>query len=192
MEPMNDLTRENLRERTEDVLNRGSARNPDVLLVRAQGGPVVVKDFAPRSWLVRRTIGRWLTRREIRAYRTLADHPNVPNLVGEIDALAFALEYWPGRRLTRSTFKILPRDFAEELKRAIDGLHERGVAHLDLSHRSNVMIGESSRKPILIDFASAICFEPGGVAARTLLPWLVRVDQRAFRKWRTKIEQRAT
>jgi tRNA A-37 threonylcarbamoyl transferase component Bud32 len=189
---MNDLTRANLRERTEDLLNRGSARNPDVLLVRAEGGRVVVKDFAPRSWLVRQTIGRWLTRREIRAYRTLADHPNVPNLVGEIDALAFALEYRPGRRLTRSTFKILPRDFAEELKRAIDGLHERGVAHLDLSHRSNVMIGESSRKPILIDFASAVCFEPGGLAARTLLPWLARVDLRALQKWHKKIEQRAT
>ncbi len=192
MEPMNDLTRANLRERTEDLLNRGSARNPDVLLVRADGGRVVVKDFAPRSWLVRQTIGRWLTRREIRAYRTLADHPNVPKLVGEIDALAFALEYRPGRRLTRSTFKILPREFAEELKRAIDGLHERGVAHLDLSHRSNVMIGEPSRKPILIDFASAVCFEPGGLAARTLLPWLARVDQRAFRKWHKKIQQRAT
>jgi tRNA A-37 threonylcarbamoyl transferase component Bud32 len=188
---MSDLTRENLRERTEDVLNRGSAGNPDVLLVRTDGGRAVVKDFAPRSWLVRHTIGRWVTRREVRAYRILADHPSVPNFVGEIDALAFALEYRPGRRLTRSAFKVLPRDFADGLRTAIDGLHERGVAHLDLSHRSNVLIGQDSREPVLIDFGSAICLEPGGLAARILLPWLRRVDQRAFRKWLAKIERRA-
>jgi serine/threonine protein kinase len=115
----------------------------------------------------------------------------VPNFLGEIDALAFALEYRPGRRLTRSAFKILPRDFADGLRTAIDGLHERGVAHLDLSHRSNVLIGQDSREPVLIDFGSAICLEPGGLAARILLPWLRRVDQRAFRKWRAKIERRA-
>jgi tRNA A-37 threonylcarbamoyl transferase component Bud32 len=187
-----DLTRENLAERTEEVLNRGSARNPDVLLVRSDAGYAVVKDFAPRRWLVRQTLGRWLTRREMRAYRALAGHPNVPRLLGEIDALAFALEYRAGRRLTRSAFKILPNGFAGNLRDAIEGLHERGVAHLDLSHRSNVLVSDESREPVLIDFGSAVCFEPGGVAARVLLPWLARLDQRALRKWRAKMERRRT
>jgi hypothetical protein len=184
-----DLTRENLAERTEEVLNRGSARNPDVLLVRTDGGRVVVKDFAPRSWLVRQTLGRWLTRREMRAYRALAGHPNVPRLCGAIDALAFAVEYRPGRRLTRSTFKILPSGFSEGLREAIEKLHERGVAHLDLSHRSNVLVSDASREPVLVDFGSAVCFEPGGVGSRILLPWLARLDYRALRKWRTKMER---
>jgi hypothetical protein len=186
-----DLTRENLVDRTEEVLSRGSARNPDVLLVRTDRGRVVVKDFAPRSWLVRQTIGRWLTRREVSAYRALDGHPNVPRLIDEIDALAFVLEYRPGRRMSWSVFKALPHGFADALRGAIDGLHERGVAHLDLSHRSNVLIGDESREPILIDFGSAVCFAPGSLAARLLLPWLMRVDHRAFRKWRMKMERRA-
>ena len=47
-------------------------------------------------------------------------------------------------------------------------MHRRGVAHLDLRHRSNVLVGENG-DPILIDFGSAITFHPGGLLGRWLL-----------------------
>ena len=46
------ITRENLGERTLLVLKRGGWSNPDVLLVRGEGGVAVVKDFSPRSRFV--------------------------------------------------------------------------------------------------------------------------------------------
>ena len=65
-------------------------------------------------------------------------------------------------------------------------MHERGVAHLDLRHRSNILAGEDGH-PVLLDFASAICFRRGGWGARLLLPWLARIDRGALAKWEARL-----
>jgi serine/threonine protein kinase len=65
-------------------------------------------------------------------------------------------------------------------------MHRRGVAHLDLRHRSNVLVGEDG-DPILIDFGSALTFRPGGLLARWLLPLLGRLDLAAVEKWRSRL-----
>ncbi len=176
------LTRANLAERTLLVLRPGGWRAPDVLLVRGEGGLVVVKDFAPRARAVRATLGRLATRREARAYRQLAGHPAVPRLLGLLDPLALAVEHRAGPRLSRRRPWTFSPSFARELRRAVRGLHARGVAHLDLAHRSNVCAA-SDGSPVIVDFASAVSLRPGGLAARWLLPWLARLDLRALRKW---------
>ena len=145
---------------------------------------MVVKDFAPRGALVRATLGRWITRREARAWRALDGHPAVPRFLGQIDALAFAVEYRPGQYLSRSLS--VDAEFLPRLEAAVEGLHERGVVHLDLKHRDNVLEGEDGR-PILIDFGSALVFEPGGLLARLALPLLAAIDRLAIRKWRIKL-----
>jgi serine/threonine protein kinase len=65
-------------------------------------------------------------------------------------------------------------------------MHARGVAHLDLRHRSNVLL-TADGTPVLIDFGSAVCLRPGGLAARLLLPLLARIDRGALGKWRAKL-----
>jgi hypothetical protein len=178
-------SRRELSSRVVETLSRGGWGNPDVLLVEGAGGFVVVKDFAARpAWI--HPLGRWLTRRELRAYRQLRGHSCVPRLLGSVDALAFCLEYRPGEILTRKLRGRLPATFLGELSDALTEMHARGVAHLDLRHRSNVLAGRDGR-PVLLDFASAACFSPGGVAARWLLPWLVRIDRRAFEKWQARL-----
>lgn len=179
------LSRENLAPRTVRVLNRGNRRNPDVLLVRDGDHQVVVKDFAPRGALVRATLGRWITAREAKAYRRLEGQAAVPRLLGQIDPLTVVLEYRPGRRLSRNMAEEAAPAFMDELEQAVDEMHRCGVVHLDLGHRSNVLVGEDGR-PVIIDFGSALCLRLGGLAARWLLPWLVRVDLRSMRKWRGK------
>lgn len=179
--------RDDLDDRLLRILHRGNRRNPDVLLVEAAAGPVVVKDFAPRGPLVRAGLGRWITAREVRALRALRGHENVPRLLGEIDALAFAVEYRPGRRMSRKLAGRVPPDFLDRLEAAVAGMHRRGVAHLDLRHRSNVLVDEGGR-PVLIDFGSAVTLRPGSVAARLLLPLLAWIDRRALRKWRARLE----
>lgn len=180
------LPRARLAAVTCEVLNRGNRRNPDVLLVKDAGERFVVKDFAPRGALVRATLARLIHGREVRAYRALSGHPAVPRFLGWIDPLAFAIEYRPGRRMSRKLAGHVPADFLERLESALREMHERGVVHLDLRHRSNILVGEDGA-PILIDFASAVCFRPGGLAARVLLPLLARVDLAALEKWKVRL-----
>jgi hypothetical protein len=181
-DPAPPLRRDEIALRTLRVLHRGRARNPDVLLVDARGGPVVVKDFAPRGPWVRAALGPWLLRREIRAYRALEGHPSVPRFLGAIDALAFAVEYRPGRRMSRRLAGAIEPGFVARLSDAVAAMHARGVVHLDLRHRSNVLVDERG-DPVLIDFASALLLAPGGVAARAL----ARFDWAAVEKWRQRV-----
>jgi predicted Ser/Thr protein kinase len=180
------ITRGELARYTTAVLNRGNSRNPDVLLVEVGGRQLVVKDFAPRGVWVRTTIGRWITAREVRALRALDGLPSVPRLLGSIDSLAFAVEYRPGRRMSRKLAGRVPPEFLGRLETALREMHGRGVAHLDLRHRSNVMVGEDGG-PILIDFGSALTFRPGSLLARWLLPLLARIDFAAVEKWRARL-----
>jgi hypothetical protein len=180
------LSREELEGHTTAVLHRGNLRNPDVLLVEVGGRQLVVKDFSPRGFWVRTTIGRWITAREVRALRALDGLPAVPRFLGCIDSLAFAVEYRPGRRMSRKLAGHVPPEFLGRLETALREMHRRGVAHLDLRHRSNVMVDEDGA-PILIDFGSAMTFRPGGLLARWLLPVLGRVDLAALEKWRSRL-----
>ena len=100
-EPGRLPAREALARATVEVLQRGGARNPDVLLVETSVGRVVVKDFAPRGPLVRRLLGPWIHRRESRAYARLEGCESVPRFLGWLDPLAIAVEYRPGRYLSR-------------------------------------------------------------------------------------------
>lgn len=166
------------------VLNRGGYGNPDVLLVVHAGREMVLKDYAPRSWLVRNTVGRCVTALESRTWSALAGHPNVPRFVARVDRLALLAEYRPGRPV--SGRRAVPPGFLAELERAIEEMHRRGVVHLDLSHRSNILVDADGR-PVLIDFGSALALRPGSLLARCLVPWLARVDRRALAKWRAKL-----
>jgi len=180
------LSRNAIRAHVHQILEPGTGRDPVVSLARLDGQEIVIKDFASRSFWVRNLIGRWMIAREAKAYRVLAGHPSVPRFYGRVDALALALEYRPGRRMSRRTYGALPAGFLGELETAIREMHARGVAHLDLRHRSNV-IADPDGHPVLIDFASAICLRPGSVAARVLLPVLAYFDLRALRKWQLRV-----
>jgi serine/threonine protein kinase len=146
----------------------------------------VIKDFGPRGWLIRKTLGRWLIGRELRAYRTLADVEAVPQLLGRVDVLAFALEYRPGQVLSRSLAGTLPDGFLAELRAAVEAMHARGVVHLDLRHRSNILATEDGH-PVLIDFASSLRFAPGSVLGRGLRACVAWVDLRALGKWEQRL-----
>jgi hypothetical protein len=180
------LDRGNLAAQTRSVLNRGGWGNPDVLLVESEVGSVVVKDFAPRARYVRNWLGPWLLRREAKAYRRLEGVDAVPHLLGQLDAAALVLEYRPGILLSRSLAGQLPPAFLAELQGAVAEMHRRGVVHLDLRHRSNILAGQDGR-PVVLDFASALCFDPATWWGRALVHVLGWVDRRALRKWRVRL-----
>jgi hypothetical protein len=94
-------------------------------------------------------IGRWLTRREIRFYRSLADLPNVPRLLGTIGQTAFLHSYVPGRPLDRKS--AVPDRFFAELHDVISQVHQRDIAYVDMNKSTNILLGDDGR-PYLIDF----------------------------------------
>jgi len=164
-------------------ISRGGFANPDVLRIAHAGRLLVVKDFAPRGRLVRATLGRWIARREQRAWRALAEHPAVPAYLGAIDALAFAVAHRAGRPLSRSVARETPLEFFARLAAAVDEMHARGVVHLDLRHQGNVLVGDDGA-PALIDFGSALVLRPGGLRARVARALLGWIDRSAVAKWR--------
>jgi hypothetical protein len=181
------IDREHLPIRTRAILNRGGWGNPDVLLVETDSGSVVVKDFSPRTGVVLRWLGPWLLRREASAYDRLEGVEAVPQFIGWLDAAALVLEYRPGVLLSRSLAGQLPSSFLADLHLAVEEMHRRGVVHLDLRHRSNILAGNDG-KPVLLDFASALRFDIAtwwGRAGVRLLGW---IDRRALRKWQARLE----
>jgi hypothetical protein len=164
-------------------ISAGGFANPDVFALEHGGARLVVKDFAPRGALVRATLGRWIARREQRAWRALAGHPAVPRWIGAIDALAFAVEARAGRPLSRSVARETPPAFFDALARAIDEMHARGVLHLDLRHQGNVLVGDDGG-PVLVDFGSALVLPAGGALALLAARLLGWIDRSAVAKWR--------
>jgi serine/threonine protein kinase len=173
------LDRASLVARTREVLNRGGWGNPDVLLVETGSNWVVVKDYSPRTAFVRRWVGPWMLGREVRAYHRLEGVEAIPRYLGKLDDEALILEYRPGVLLSRSLAGQLPPTFLTDLQRAISEIHDRGIVHLDLRHRSNILAGEDGR-PVVLDFASAL----RGRVLVLLFGWL---DRRALRKWRARL-----
>jgi hypothetical protein len=174
-------------------LHRGSLAQADVRLVSSASGPVVVKDYSGRPLWLRWVWGRWLCRRERAALRTVEERLEgpawLPRLVEGAGPDAFAMEYRPGRPLSRAIARELPATFVDELEGAVRALHRAGVVHLDLSHRSNVLVDDAGHL-VLLDFASALRAPPGGVRHRLLVGLLGWIDRRAVRKWRRKLTPR--
>jgi len=125
----------------------------DVLIYRTSSGRVAVKDYAPRPWIIRHTLGRWLVRRECRAYAAAAGVPGLPRFLGRPRPLALAVE-WIGAR-TLAEFPdagVAPERF-DRLERIVDEMHRRGVALADLSHRDVLLAEDGS--VYVIDLAAA-------------------------------------
>ena len=184
------VDRADLASRTLLRLKRGHRANPDVLLVRTDAGLVVVKDFAARPATVRWFIARASLRREARALNRLAETGFAPRALGWLDPLALVIEHRAGTKVSRRRpWPFSPRYIAE-LWDALHEMHELGVVHLDLGHRSNVRCDADGR-PLLIDFATALTLERNRLPERLLRAAVRFVDERAVRKWERWLREAA-
>ena len=138
----------------EEEIRSATAYRPRLARVDLDGRPVVVKDYRPCGWFLRRLAGPWLVRREVRIYRALEGCPGVPRLMGRIDRHAFAVEYIPGRNAQEYADGALPTEFFQYFQEVVDAIHAHGVVHCDLKNRRNVVVGENYR-PYLVDFTTA-------------------------------------
>ena len=92
-------SRQELAESVVSVLRTGRRGNADLYIVDLGDGPLVVKDFASKSWLVR-LLGRQQIVHECRAYKWLEGVEGIPRFIGRIDRYALAIERVDATQLT--------------------------------------------------------------------------------------------
>ena len=134
-------------------LHEGRWANAVVYTFESGGGRWVVKDFRPRSFLVRNLIGRLLIRRESRGLVKLAGVRGAPADAFRVDAFALAYRFASGRGLRRFS-GALPAGFFPALERTVLEMHARArIVHLDMRNADNILVTESG-EPMLLDFQS--------------------------------------
>ena len=120
-------------------------------LYEGPAGTVVLKvgrqaDFLglPCEW-----IGRFLAGHEARNYLRLKDLEAVPQFLGMWGRHGFVHTYVNGHAMRKGEH--VPDDFFRRLREAIDAIHRRDMAYVDLEKPQNVIVGDDGR-PYLIDF----------------------------------------
>ncbi|HEU4403544.1 MAG TPA: hypothetical protein VFT43_15710 [Candidatus Polarisedimenticolia bacterium] len=169
------------------LIRRGGWGKADVKEVDFAGDLAILKDFADKSWPVR-LLGRHQVVREIRALARLQGIAGIPACYGPDGRHGVLLERIPGERITRWCRR-RPAEISrmfEKLVRLVDAVHARGVAHIDLRKRDNILVTEAG-EPYLIDFNASCCFDPGTLAARLIFPLLRRIDASAVLKWKARL-----
>src|SRR5262245_59679118 len=169
------------------VIRQGGWAKPDIKCVAYGDDRAVLKDFSDKSWPVR-LLGRRQVIREMRALRRLQGVAGIPKCYGEAGALGLLMEPIEGERVTRwcrdNRERVGP--MLEQLARLVGQIHARGVAHIDLRKRDNILVRNDGR-PCIIDFNASFCFDPAGLWARLLFPFLRRVDESAVLKWKSRL-----
>jgi len=147
------FTRADLERGPLQPLSEGRWANAVLYRFDSGDGTWVVKDFRPRSWLVRNVIGRFLIRREARALVRLAGRQTTPHAPFRVDAHALAYRYLEGRNL-RDRLSTPGPDFFPDLEQAVRGVHASGgLVHLDLRNAGNILV-TAAGSPVLLDFQS--------------------------------------
>lgn len=165
-------------------LVKGRAGKPDLNQVEVEGRSLMVKDVRRKYFLLRWTLGLWLIHKEWKIYSRLTGMKGVPQPVERIDRFAFAMEFIPGRSILRGD--PLPSSFFSDLERVLGEVHGRGVVHLDLRHKGNILVSEKG-EPFLIDFNSSFAFKEKGFLRRYLFPLLRWVDYGGLLKLKERI-----
>jgi tRNA A-37 threonylcarbamoyl transferase component Bud32 len=167
------------------IFQKGEWGKADILLLQTGEKKAIVKDFN-RKILPVRWYGRWQIRREASIYRRLAGIPGVPRYFGRIGKNAMAIEYIEGERISHWRRRELPPQLFPRLWKLIETIHSRGIVHIDLRKRDNILISAAG-EVFIIDFNASFRFEPGGLAGRWLLPALKRIDHFGFLKWKATL-----
>jgi RIO-like serine/threonine protein kinase len=142
--------------------DKGGFLSPVVSLVEHEGRPAVLKDYRPRNAFTRAVLGPLLARREYAALRRLEGIPGIPRAYRVIEGRALLVEYVEGKTIGKFRPGELPDAVYERLDETVRAMHRRGVVHLDLRQKKNIVV--SGDRPYIIDFANALLVR-GRIAA---------------------------
>ena len=101
-------------------------------------------------------------------------------LLEYVDADAFTMVEMPGKVLDPETFRLAPRRIADSLLARTAVMNQRGVFHLDLRQRQNILLGQGLELSI-IDFGAG--WAPNPLARWIFGGLLTAVDRSAALKY---------
>lgn len=173
--------------RTRATLGKEGFFRPTVRLLATSGGRLVAKDYracwAPYRW----TVGRWNLAREEDALRRLSGIDGIPELRGRVGPWILVMTWVRGRDLGKVRKYRQTPEFYDRLAAMVDEMHRRGVVHLDLRQRRNILLclhPDKIPRPAVLDFGSALCVRPGGLLHR----WLARIDRSGVLKYKRRAQ----
>jgi len=147
----------------------------DILIYQYEESRIAVKDYGASPFLIRNILGRYLVRRESRAYGAATGLPGLPRFLGRLGPLSLATEWIDGRPLADMRDEVVPPGCFGRLREIVRSLHEHGIALADL-HQGDVLIGAAGEVHV-IDFATALLLgERPGMARRGLFARLCEQD----------------
>ena len=148
------FTRAQFEQARGEVLRGGRWANAALTVHLHDGALWVVKDFRPRAFALRNSVGRFLVRREAHALRKLAGLAGVVQNAFRLDAHALAYRFVPGVTLNQADLGARAPEFFAALERLLQQVHAvSGIVHLDVRNARNVLVSERG-EPILLDFQS--------------------------------------
>jgi predicted Ser/Thr protein kinase len=165
-------------------LIKGGFGKPDLSRVEVRDQTLMVKDVRRKSFFSRWTLGLWLIHKEWKIYFRLAGIKGIPKAGERIDRFAFAMEFVSGRPIERG--ETFPPSLFSDLERLLRDVHSRGVVHLDLRHKGNILLSEEG-EIYVIDFNSSFSFREKGLFCRFLFPILRWVDYGGLLKLKQRV-----
>jgi len=180
------VTREEIEHLVAEIYPSSSFGKPDLKLIQKDGDLAIVKDYQRTPFVFRSTIGAWLIGREYKFHRKLAGIKGVPRVHQKLDKYANVFEYIDARPIERSDHDILADRFFEKLRMRIERIHTRGVVHLDLSHKGNILVSKGG-EPVIIDFNSGFYVGNGYIGRKLLFPLLKRIDYYGILKLKKRL-----
>lgn len=170
---------------TSVLLGKQGPFRPTVRLLESGGTKLVAKDYRACTPLYRWTVGAWNLAREEEALRRLDGMEGVPQFRGRAGHWILLMTWIRGRDLGKvRRFRQSP-EFFDRLMAIVEEMHQRGVVHLDLRQRRNILLrAEKGARPAVLDFGSALCLRPGGLLHR----WLARIDRSGVLKYKRRAQ----
>ena len=149
---------------------------------RAYSSAVFRYDYGAGSLAIKAPVGgvwqRFLLRRELRTYKALRGVDGLVRCHQLLDGKWLVLDWHEG-----TPFRFAELDdrdvFFKRLRKIIDQMHRRGVAHGDLKKKENLLVG-SNDQPVVLDLGTAVMRGRG--LGLVLFAWLKRVDNNAWLK----------
>lgn len=166
------------------VRDSGGWLSPVIRRIEIGGRSAILKDYRDKSFLVRTVLGPLMVRREHRVLKLLDGVRGVPATLGIVERAALALEFIEGQTSSKFRDGALPPGVLDELSAVIRGIHERGVVHMDLRQKKNILITPEGH-PVVVDFGAALAprvFSP----LRLLMPLFRRIDRGALLKFKLR------
>jgi len=165
------------------------ALKPDILILEQDGKSLVAKDFRPRGRFARHVWGPLNLKYEYFILQKLAGIEGVPAIIGFEDWNCLLLSRVADQGIKAGSDR-LDDDFFTELQDIVSRIHRRGVLHLDLGHKSNIMVDAAGR-PKVIDFNISL-YLPQNRFCRPLFRLLARIDNYSVLRLKHKYRPEST